>query len=107
MRSPPEAFIAEASDTLAVPSNVCTTSEGLGMFMVERTDLSKYSIDTFISSDNSCNPFTSASFLIDANFVIDLGLRLNLDIQKFIPSLMVSFPVSQCRPTPTTSVFGL
>ena len=80
---PPELRIAEASETLGVPSKVCTTSEGFGMLIAERSVLSKYSSGTFIWPDNSCNPFTSASFLIDANLATDFGLSLNFDNSRY------------------------
>ena len=48
INSPPETLIAAASDTLAVPSNAFTVSEGFGVEISAKSSLFTYSTVIFV-----------------------------------------------------------
>ena len=83
-----------ASDTLGVPSNLCTTPDGFGTSISESTSLSYSTRGTPMTSAASCSPGTSAGFLIDAILDMLFVARLYFSKVFLMPPSMVSDAVS-------------
>ena len=69
--SSPAASKQEASATEGVPISFCTTFDGFGTIIVERSFLLKNFIGKFFSSESSKIPFSSFFISIVANPAID------------------------------------
>src|SRR5918912_1484882 len=104
---PFELNIDDASDTLAVPSKLCTIWDGFGTVTDASVSLSYISIGILYWLENSCNPLTFPSLLIDEIFLMLIKLNPLSFITTWIPNSISSLDVFQWSPNPTTRLFGL